>query len=118
MARYIDADALTAEFKRLTLGENSLIERIFADGVYAVIDTFPAADVVPKSELEQLKHKYDLAVAERVANIEGFTEQLSRSKADVAREIFAEIYEDCFDQFGYFDYDAFIQLKKKYTGGE
>lgn len=46
MARYIDAEALTAEFKRLTLGENSLIERVFADGVYAVIDTFPTADVV------------------------------------------------------------------------
>lgn len=44
--RYIDADALTAEFKRLTLGENSLIERVFADGVYAVIETFPTADVV------------------------------------------------------------------------
>ena len=46
MIRYIDADALTAEFKRLTLGENSLIERVFADGVYAVIETFPTADVV------------------------------------------------------------------------
>lgn len=39
MSRYIDAEALTAEFHRLTLGENSLIERLFADGVYAVIDT-------------------------------------------------------------------------------
>ncbi len=50
MARYIDADALTAEFKRLTLGENSLIERMFADGVYAVIETFPTADVAPRAE--------------------------------------------------------------------
>ena len=50
MARHIDADALTAEFKRLTLGENSLIERIFADGVYAVIETFPTADVAPMAE--------------------------------------------------------------------
>lgn len=47
MSRYIDAEALTAEFHRLTLGENSLIERFFADGVYAVIDTFPTADVAP-----------------------------------------------------------------------
>lgn len=45
MSRYIDKDALIAEFKRLTLGENSLIERVFADSVYAVIETFPAADV-------------------------------------------------------------------------
>ena len=46
MAEYIEREALISEFKRLTLGENSLIERIFADGVYAVLETFPAADVV------------------------------------------------------------------------
>ena len=46
MAEYIEREALIAEFKRLTLGENSLIERLFADGVYAVLETFPAADVV------------------------------------------------------------------------
>lgn len=46
MVEYIERNALIAEFKRLTLGENSLVERLFADGVYAVIETFPAADVV------------------------------------------------------------------------
>lgn len=46
MAEYIERNALIAKFKRLTLGENSLVERLFADGVYAVIETFPAADVV------------------------------------------------------------------------
>lgn len=56
MSRYIDADALTAEFKRLTLGENSLIERVFADGVYAVIDTFPTADVVEVVRCKDCKH--------------------------------------------------------------
>lgn len=45
MVEYIERNALIAEFKRLTLGENSLVERFFADGVYAVIETFPAADV-------------------------------------------------------------------------
>ena len=39
-------------------------------------------------------------------------------RAEVAREIFEEIYEDCFDQFGYIDYDALIQLKKKYVEGK
>ena len=58
MNRYIDADALTAEFKRLTLGENSLIERIFADGVYAVIETFPTADVVEVRHGEWIEHTY------------------------------------------------------------
>lgn len=37
-------------------------------------------------------------------------------RAEVAKEIFEEIYEDCFDQFGYIDYDALDELKKKYTG--
>jgi hypothetical protein len=56
MAEYIEREALIAEFKRLTLGENSLIERIFADGVYAVLETFPAADVVEVVRCGQCKH--------------------------------------------------------------
>lgn len=43
MSKYIDREALIAEFKRLKLGENSFIERVFADGVYAIIEQFPAA---------------------------------------------------------------------------
>ena len=42
---YIEREALISEFKRLKLGENSFIERVFADGVYAIIEQFPAADV-------------------------------------------------------------------------
>ena len=38
-------------------------------------------------------------------------------KSEVAREIFEEIYEDCFDQFGYINYGALAELKKKYTEG-
>ena len=47
MSKYIDREALIAEFKRLKLGENSFIERVFADGVYAIIEQFHAADVAP-----------------------------------------------------------------------
>lgn len=47
MSKYIDREALIAEFKRLELGEHSFIERVFADGVYAIIEQFPDADVVP-----------------------------------------------------------------------
>lgn len=36
-------------------------------------------------------------------------------KAEVAREIFEAINEDCFDQFGYFEYEAYAELKNKYT---
>ena len=39
--RLIDADALTAKFKEIGLGEHSLIERLFADGVYVMIDYAP-----------------------------------------------------------------------------
>lgn len=60
MAEYIEREALIAEFKRLTLGENSLIERIFADGVYAVIETFPAADVVEVVRCRECKHREDI----------------------------------------------------------
>lgn len=56
MAEYIEREALISEFKRLTLGENSLIERFFADGVYAVLDTFPAADVVEVVRCKDCKY--------------------------------------------------------------
>lgn len=58
MAEYIEREALIAEFKRLTLGENSLIERLFADGVYAVLETFPAADVVEVVHGEWVEHEW------------------------------------------------------------
>ena len=59
MAEYIEREALIAEFKRLTLGENSLIERIFADGVYAVIETFPTADVVEVVRCRECKYCFN-----------------------------------------------------------
>jgi len=47
MPEYIEREAVIAEFHRLGLGENSIVEKMFADGVYAVLDIFPAADVEP-----------------------------------------------------------------------
>lgn len=47
MAEYIDRKALIKRFKELGLGENSFVERMFADGVYSVLENFPSADVVP-----------------------------------------------------------------------
>jgi hypothetical protein len=57
MAEYIDREALVAEFKRLELGENSFIERVFADGVYAIIEQFPAADVAPVVRCKDCKYR-------------------------------------------------------------
>lgn len=47
MPEYIERAALTAKFKQMELGKHGLVERLFADGVFAVIAAFPAADVAP-----------------------------------------------------------------------
>jgi hypothetical protein len=57
VSKYIDREALVAEFKRLELGENSFIERVFADGVYAIIEQFPAADVAPVVRCKDCKYR-------------------------------------------------------------
>lgn len=62
MAEYIGREALIAEFKRLKLGENSFIERVFADGVYAIIEQFPAADVAPVVHGRWIMHDDELGL--------------------------------------------------------
>lgn len=47
MDEFIERKALITKFKKMKLGEHGLVERLFADGVYAVIAAFPAADVAP-----------------------------------------------------------------------
>jgi hypothetical protein len=47
MAECIEREALITKFKQMGLGKHGLVERLFADGVYAVIAAFPAADVAP-----------------------------------------------------------------------
>ena len=47
MPECIEREALITKFKKMELGEHGLVERLFADGVYAVIAAFPAADVAP-----------------------------------------------------------------------
>lgn len=100
-----------------------------------IIERQPTADVVPRAEFEQLQHKYALAVAEREANVKGFTENLASAKTDAAREIFAKIERIIGDsrvgeyskEFGfsvrsYYNGAMIVQeldkLKKKYTEGE
>lgn len=51
MPRYIDADILTAEFKRSAVGEISFIQNVF-NGICKAIDSVPTADVVPREEAE------------------------------------------------------------------
>ena len=96
----------------------------------------PTEDVVPKSEVDRLIDKWigeeTLTQDEKTLRlIEALRDEakryeryyfnheydklIAKAKAEVAREIFEEIYEDCFDQFGYIDYEALAELKKKYT---
>ena len=94
--------------------------RIYHDMVVVCEHWQPTADVVPKSEVNL---KGELAIAERHekdarALFKEAVIQLQNARKDVARKIFEEIYEDCFDQYGYINYEALAELKKKYTGGE
>ena len=47
MTEYIDREAVIDRFKALGLGEHNLMERVFADCVYHILENFPRADVAP-----------------------------------------------------------------------
>ena len=96
---------------------------------------FPSADVVPKSEVDRLETEVRLLTENSISakypccvstskgliltkSLEEYDKLLADIASEVAREIFEEIYEDCFDQFGYIDYNALAELKKKYTEEE
>ena len=68
MPEYIEREALITKFKKMELGEHGLVERLFADGVYAVIAAFPAADVAPIEALERLR---DEMCAQDLITMEG-----------------------------------------------
>ena len=104
MPRYIDADALLERMKRTP--------RYF--DVKHDIEATPTADVVPRSEYDELLKAY--AVYEEITGIK-------KAKKDVAREIFEEIeplvertaFADCWSYGGF--KDDIAKLKKKYTEG-
>lgn len=47
MVEYIDRGAVIAKLKQMKFGEHSLVERLFADGVYTVLATAPSVNVAP-----------------------------------------------------------------------
>ena len=109
MARYYEGDTLIEFVKNNTPhinGETTLacVER--------AIHKAPTADVVSKSEVDRLEQAYNARLAK---DIETNADFIKHAKAEVARGIFEEIYEDCFDQFGYINYESLAELKKKYT---
>ena len=78
----------------------------------------PAADVVSKRDYEALLHKYELSVAEREANVKGFSEMLHKQRIDLAKEIFEEISKISVPSLlptVKMDWGAFMELKTRYT---
>ena len=126
MPRYFDGDALLSKMPD-DLPYKSSVKRVLMQA--------PSVDVASKSEVEELLTRLNTAY-EKIDMAEYDVERLEQenealkdtnehlavllaeAKSDVASEIFEEIYEDCFDQFGYIDYAALAELKKKYTEGE
>ena len=74
-------------------------------------------------EFQTLQRKYELATAEREANVKGFTEELANIRYKVASEIFDDLdgltYIMAKGDMGELDFYGMVdQLKKKYLGGE
>lgn len=49
-----------------------------------------------KAEIESLQKRYDLAVAEREANVKGFTEQLTSIKSEAIKEFAAKLKQKAY----------------------
>ena len=85
---YIDDKKLKNDVMNSWNEEHSTIatSRLYRD-LMLIIERQPTEDVVPRAEFEQLQHKYALAVAEREANVKGFTEELAKANAEIERLI-------------------------------
>ena len=136
MARYINEDEFIAWVKEHWCADcqndNGLRCRVcWIDDAIDIVEEAPEADVVPKSEVEELqaevgrleKENAELLVSE-TTDIRISMEKLVKVRTEhpifkaikekVAREIFEEI-EDVLNNIGYFDELDFKALKKKYT---
>lgn len=138
MARYIDADAAVEE-ARLTHSCHGIICRscIFDDTI-SFIEDYPAADVVPKSEVDRLEYEKQLIFEEGQAwhdkaeqnalelkamrgAANSYKMHYEKAKSEVAMEIFEEIQKMVnrywlHDDYGMPDMETELtKLKKKYT---
>ena len=114
MARYIDAEVLERRIKKNIkpeIPEEKAFLEWCKDECIRQAYAMPTADVVPKSEVYNDDHR------KQVTCYTMGCQEGDKIRREVAREIFEKIYEDCFDQFGYINYDALDELKKKYTEG-
>jgi hypothetical protein len=105
--RYIDADALIKKIYPIGIGDGKYT--INAKAVKLAIDNAPTADVVPKSEVDEMKI---------ILATYGLQDRIR-----LAMEIFEEIdgITDLFAKglIGELEmYDKLAELKKKYIGGD
>lgn len=129
MPRYIEVQTALNIIDKYakTVTEN---EKVIVDAVRDIVEIItPAADVVPKSEVEELRSKITELKKDRYQVLpDGRVELIPRTdiekiKTKVAREIFEEI-ENIFGKhllwyhFTEEKYQKYIDLKKKYTEGE
>ena len=136
MARYIDAD----NFRKTMIKRFGCIPCLtdYSEAsrndipIYDALGLSPTADVGPKSEVEMLQGALKAEERHNELTMEMAQKALKNAKADVAREIFAEIAEKLEGLFDFFRQDDCIrescaitlaiseiaELKKKYTEGE
>ncbi len=124
--RYIDADALIAEYDRVHVGAPGGARKLMVDA--------PTADVVHRSEMSivvvqnmalentNVDLKRRLVIAEAVVSVAigKVSDMVSESKREVAREIFEQVdgITDLLAKglVGELEfYDMLSELKKKYT---
>ena len=104
--RPIDADKVMEEINRI--GGHNLCEWDTI-GVKDLICRQDTADVVPREEVDHLRHMLD-SYAIKYGTVKDQHAVIDRIKAETAREIFAEI-----DILGTYNPTLYADLKKKYT---
>lgn len=73
-----------------------------------------SGDLVPRAELEALQRRYDLAVAEREANVKGFSEEIAKAKSKGATEALVILYKELVDYHEKIKND-YMELPQKST---
>lgn len=141
MARYIDANELyeviVREAKNQFCGELKIGKSRGLIMAMKTIKNFPAADVAPRAEVEELTYKlecllchatgsrlskstYSLNTME-TAVTDYIQESIGEAEAETIKETAAEIFaeiEEIINNIGYFDELDLEALKKKYTEGK
>ena len=76
-----------------------------------ILDNLPHADVVPKSEVDEIKEEYEMLKLEYAGFEAGVKHGIKMFKIKVAREIFEEL-----ERIGLvLPYDDYLEFKNKYT---